>query len=239
MRGIIRYLHSGYYNYLVVLFALLFAFRPYDSGFAYIACWKILFTGTFIAAIFNCKHHRYVKTLAIILAVPTLIFTWVELFVQTGPIFATFIALTIGFMIVATTSIIYDVILRAQVTMETLRGVVCAYFMVAFVFAYIYYLIEYVTPGSFHLIIRDNSFVTYSRDLSQLTYFSFITLLTIGFGDITPVQDVSQTFTVLEGLIGQFYIAILVARIVAVYSLRSLATMAKKKTQKNSQKNSR
>ncbi len=50
-------------------------------------------------------------------------------------------------------------------------------------------------------------------------YFSFVTLLTIGYGDITPLQAISQTFVILEGIIGQFYIAILVARIVSVYSL--------------------
>ncbi|HEY5234544.1 MAG TPA: ion channel, partial [Rhabdochlamydiaceae bacterium] len=127
----------------------------------------------------------------------------------------------IVFMVLCTISTLYDVIRRAKVTLETLRGVVCAYFMIAFVFAYIYYLLEYLFPGSFHLITRDPNFVTYSRNLSQLMYFSFITLLTIGFGDITATLDISQTMVVLEGIVGQFYIAILVARIVSVYSISS------------------
>jgi hypothetical protein len=54
-----------------------------------------------------------------------------------------------------------------------------------------------------------------------MLYFSFVTLLTIGFGDIVAVKDPSQTACVLEGLIGQFYIAILVSKIVAIYALRS------------------
>ena len=49
-------------------------------------------------------------------------------------------------------------------------------------------------------------------------YFSFVTLLTIGYGDITALKDLAQTCSILEGIAGQFYIAILVSRLVAVYS---------------------
>jgi voltage-gated potassium channel len=54
-----------------------------------------------------------------------------------------------------------------------------------------------------------------------MVYFSFITLIAIGYGDITPTGDVGQMFSVMEGLIGQFYLAILVARIVSVFALRA------------------
>jgi hypothetical protein len=52
-----------------------------------------------------------------------------------------------------------------------------------------------------------------------MLYFSFVTLLTIGYGDIIPVNDIAQTAVVFEGMIGQFYVAILVARLVSLYSL--------------------
>lgn len=211
-------LNSAYYNYLLVFLVLLFAFRPYETGIFYIAIWKLFFTSVFFMAIFNIKHHRGVKRGAIILAIPTILFTWMELFFISKTFFIGNVICTIAFLSVCATSILFDVILRAKVTLETLRGVVCAYFMIAFVFAYTFYLIEYLVPGSFHLIDHDTSFITYSRDLSQMMYFSFVTLLTIGFGDITPLKNFSQTFVVIEGIIGQFYVAILVARIVAVYS---------------------
>ncbi len=54
-----------------------------------------------------------------------------------------------------------------------------------------------------------------------MLYFSFVTLLTIGYGDITAVKDTAQTAVIMEGIIGQFYIAILVARIVSIYSFFS------------------
>ncbi len=213
--------NSGYYNYLLIFLIILFAFRPYEKGVAYLAVWKTIFTCVLLTAIFNCKHPRKVKIAAITLAIPTFLFGWLELVYASQICFIFNVLFTIGFLWVCTTSILYDVILNAKVTVETLRGVVCAYFMIAFLFAYAYYIIEFLIPGSFQLIFRDVSFVTYSRNLSEMMYFSFVTLLTIGFGDITPMGDVSQTLVVIEGIIGQFYIAILVARIVSVYSFYS------------------
>jgi voltage-gated potassium channel Kch len=93
--------------------------------------------------------------------------------------------------------------------------------MVAFLFAYLFYLIEFIHPDSFYLISRTPTTFSYAEYLSELIYFSYITLLTVGFGDITPIKNLSQTFVVIEGIIGQFYIAILVARIVSIYALFS------------------
>ncbi len=240
IRHFFHRLSQGYYNYLLVFLIILFAFRPYNKGFVYLSLWKSFFTCTILTAIFNCKHNKNVKITAIVLSIPIFLFSWFELIYTTPVFFVITILFTIGFLWVCTTSILYDVILHAKVTIETLRGVVCAYFMIAFLFAYTYYLIEYLLPGSFSLISRDTSFFMHSSDLSQMMYFSFVTLLTIGFGDITPLGDVGQTVVIIEGIVGQFYIAILVARIVSVYSFyadkqllkQALQALKVKKTKK-------
>jgi len=156
-----------------------------------------------------------------VLAVPAVILSWVNLLEDREWVFIANAVVTIFFMAICAYAILQDVILRARVTLETLRGVICAYFMVAFAFAYIYVLIEYLSPGTFHFSNTPVPIAEYSRFLSQMFYFSFITLLTIGFGDITPALDVGETAAVMEGILGQFYIAILVARIVSVYSFHS------------------
>ncbi len=218
----VRRLNTGYYNYLILFLVILFAFRPYDKGIAYLAIWKTVFTITLFTALFNCKHRYKVKIIAAVFAVPTFVFSWLELAYTSEVTFILNVVFTLGFLWVCTASILYDVIMNAKVTLETLKGVVCAYFMFAFFFAYLYYLIEFLLPGSFNLLVRDVSFVTYSRNLSQMMYFSFITLLTIGFGDITPLRDIAQSCVIMEGIVGQFYVAILVARIVSVYSMYAI-----------------
>lgn len=222
---------AGYYNLLLLSLVLLFIFRPFDHGLIYLGTWKFLLTVVFLAAIFNVKHRYFVKVITIGLMIPALILTWINLFHPMEIFFVLDASFTALFLIIITGSIVSDVVVRARVTLETLRGVICAYFMVAFAFAYIYYLIEYVNPGSFHLISRVTTF-SYNEYLAEMLYYSFITLLTVGFGDITPLKDVGQTATVIEAIIGQFYIAILVARLVAVYALyndkKALAASRKK-----------
>lgn len=228
LQKFLKKFNKGYYNYLLISLVLLFVFRPYQQDLHYIAVWKSLLTIVFIAAIFNCKHHRTVRRIIFVLAIPTLILGWLELLHPHYDIYIPSVILTIIFMWLCTISILYDVLLRAKVTLETLRGVVCVYFMIAFAFAYMYYFTNYIFPGSFHLIYADIPFASHSRILAELMYFSFITLLTVGYGDITPTKDIAQTLVVLQATIGQFYVAILVARIVAVYSFFSDKRLLKK-----------
>lgn len=226
-RHFIKNFSSGYYNVLLLFLVLLFIFRPYERSDYYLAIWKFFLTGTLLSAIFNCNHNHKIKILTSILAVPTVIFSWLNLNQPTEWLFVANTACTIAFMGISTTSILFDVVLRAQVTLETLRGVICAYFMVAFAFAYVYYLIEYLSPGSFYFSYRQVSIFSYTHFISEMLYFSFVTLLTIGYGDITAFKDVAQTAAVIEGIIGQFYVAILVARLVSVYSFYSDKKMIK------------
>jgi voltage-gated potassium channel len=221
LKGLYNKFFSGYYNLLLWCIFLLFVFRPYDRGHIYEGIWKVLLTGVLLSSIFNAKHSKPVKILAIFLAIPVVIFSWINLYITVEWVFFLKASLTVAFMLVCTSSIVYDVLLRARVTLETLRGVICAYFLVAFAFAYVYYLIEFLHPGAMFIANKTLTIYNYIDFLSEMLYFSFITLLTIGYGDVVPVHDVAQTTAVIEGIIGQFYIAILVARLVSVYSFLS------------------
>lgn len=219
---------TGYYNILLCCLVLLFIFRPYSRGPTYLFIWKTLLIATLLAAIFNCNHQRVVRWAVFLLAIPPLIFAWlVGEEPSTSLIFVNALA-TILFLVVCTSSIIYDAVLKPRVTAETLKGVVCAYFLIGFMFAYIYFLINYLIPSSFFAREEILQMFSFAHYLSEMVYFSFITLLTIGFGDVTPAKDVAQTFVIIEGIIGQFYIAILVSRLVSLYAGRRLLNSAKK-----------
>ena len=210
---------SGYYYFLLICLILLFIFKPFVNNIIYISAWKLLFSVMVLSSIFNVDHNPFVRIVAYILVLPTILFCFLDLIYPCPLFFILNVLSTTIFLFACTSSILFDVVLRAKVTLETLRGVICAYFMIAFAFGYTFYLVEYLVPGSFRMIGAALSPYDYAHYLSQLFYFSFITLLTIGFGDITPLRSLSQTLTVIEGIIGQFYIAILVARLVSVYSV--------------------
>ena len=211
-------LSSGYFTQLLLSLILLFIFRPYDRGPIYLAIWEFLLIFVFLSAIFNCDHSKKVKAFNTCLAVPALFFEWLNLFYPQKIFTLLFLAFMIVFVFVTTASIIKRVVINARVRLETLRGVVCAYFMVAIGFAFLYFFIDLIAPNSFHFSNVDTASITHSHYLSELMYFSFVTLLCIGYGDIIAVKDVAQTCAILEGIVGQFYIAILVSRLVAVYS---------------------
>lgn len=212
---------TGTYNVLLTFLLLLFVFRPYKTADIYPGIWKILLTFALLLAVFDCHHRKPIKIIASIFAVPALAFSWLLLFYPTKYIEFGLSFFTAIFLFVCTASIIYDVLLRARVTVETLKGVVCAYFLIAFLFAYLYTVIEFFVPGTFIIDGRVVTEIPMVRLYSELLYFSFVTLLTIGYGDIIAIRELGQTVSVIEGIIGQFYIAILVARIVSVYSFYS------------------
>ncbi|MCB1110698.1 MAG: two pore domain potassium channel family protein [Chlamydiia bacterium] len=211
-------LFQGYFTQLLLSLILLFIFRPYNRGPIYLTIWEFLLILVFFSAIFNCDHSKKVKTVTTCLAIPALLFEWINLFYPQKIFTLLFLAFMIIFVFVTTASIIKRVVINARVRLETLRGVVCAYFMVAIGFAFLYFFIDLISPNSFQFSSVDPANITHSHYLSELMYFSFVTLLCIGYGDIIAVKDAAQTCAILEGIVGQFYIAILVSRLVAVYS---------------------
>ena len=211
-------IYSGYFSQLLIFLILLFVFRPYDRGPVYVGIWQAILVIVFISAIYNCNHSKLTKTVSSFFAVPALVIFWVDLFIPSQLLIILSLFLMIIFILITTVSIVMRVVINARVRMETLKGVVCAYFMVAFGFSFIFLLIEFITPQSFNIPSKMGEMLSHSHYLSEMMYYSFVTLLTIGYGDISAVKDLAQTCSILEGIIGQFYIAILVSRLVAVYS---------------------
>ena len=92
------------------------------------------------------------------------------------------------------------------------------YVLMAFVFAYLFALVERLSPGSFHIEtpLDPDAFVSWW----ELLYFSFTCLTTIGFGDITPVNDHARSLVMIEQMMGVLYLALIISRLVALQHAR-------------------
>ncbi len=99
------------------------------------------------------------------------------------------------------------------VTLNRITGSLCVYMMVALIFALLNMLIESVFPGSF----TNLSATTVTEQLTEFLYYSYATLNTLGYGDISPVGSLARIAAILESTFGLFYLAILVASLVTVY----------------------
>ena len=123
-----------------------------------------------------------------------------------------FLALTL-----AIAFIIKKIFTSYIVTIDTIAASLCAYLLLGFAFAYIYSLLDLTYPGSF-ISSLDNTtidFTSVDAGLDEI-YFSFITLLTVGYGDIVPVSDAAKLTTIIEGFFGQVYLVVLIARLVGM-----------------------
>lgn len=102
----------------------------------------------------------------------------------------------------------------SRVDAQTIFGALCTYLMMGMLWSMIYSCLYTFDPTSFKLSLTEdtNRFVQHS-----FTYYSYVTLSTLGYGDITPVSSVARTFAWLEAVFGQAYLTILIAQIVGQY----------------------
>jgi len=112
-----------------------------------------------------------------------------------------------------------DIIVRSKsVSLELILGAVNIYLMVGIGFAFAYGLIEHLQPGSFTGLEQQ---MNASIEVLPFLYFSFVTLTTLGYGDITPLTPFGTTASYIEAMFGQLYLAIMVARLVGLYIAKS------------------
>jgi ion channel len=116
------------------------------------------------------------------------------------------------FLVLLNAVILIRVFREGPVNRHRIQGSILAYVVLGLIWSQAYQLVEIVHPGAFNL---PAALTDEARSVS-LNYFSFVTLTTVGYGDITPVLPISRSLATLEALTGQLFPAILIARLVAL-----------------------
>lgn len=99
-----------------------------------------------------------------------------------------------------------------RVTDDILKGGICIYFLLGIWFGFWFDMIYYLDQTSFYLISLNNRRVYF-----QPIYYSFVTLTTLGYGDILPVSRIAKISAILEATLGVLYVAISVSRLVSLF----------------------
>lgn len=118
-----------------------------------------------------------------------------------------------GFLVVAIIHTLRQVVIEAGINVNRLVGAICVYLLLGIIWAFAYSLLALVASDSFTGFSAQHGPALDSNWL----YFSFVTLTTLGYGDITPVSATARTLAYLQALTGQFYVAVLVAGLVSAY----------------------
>jgi hypothetical protein len=177
---------------------------------------SILFSLVLLSAVVAVAERKRVLIVAIILAVPAIGGRWIN---HLRPdLVPPFVFLTAGLILIAfvVANLLRFVLRALSVNVEVLCASIAAYLMLGLMWTIAYWLVDQLTPGGAFSFNTNAG----TRSMNGFTgfYFSFITLSTVGYGDITPVSRIARWLAATEAMTGLLYVAVLIARLVALYS---------------------
>jgi len=116
-------------------------------------------------------------------------------------------------------AVVSRIVHHTRVTVETLLGAICVYVLIGLLFSYVDLAYQFIAGSSYFAQSGHHG-------PSDFAYFSFITMTTVGYGDLSPATGLPRTLAVLEALTGQIFLVVLVARLVAMYKPTSSSARA-------------
>ncbi len=174
----------------------------------------VLMTVVLVSAVFSVGARRRTRWLAGFLVVPALAGRWMHHFrpdLCPGAVFVALGALFVAFVIL---HLLRFVVTSRRVNREVLCASISAYLLLGLAWALAYTLVAELNPAAFALSTGG----VQNMDSFNAFYFSFVTLSTVGYGDITPVSPVARMLAVMEAVTGLFYVAVLIARLVSLHA---------------------
>jgi len=214
-----------YRNIFVALIAVILVDALAPNAFARGRLADLMVAAVLLAALFETVRSRHNPIWAMALGVPAVV---VRLVAASRPDTTaqntTVLSLTAVFFVFLIWNLLHDLNEGDRSTSEKIFGARCAYVFIGLLFALIFAHLEYRDPGSFYIsndLLAERA-ANESSQLNVFTYFSFVTMTTLGYGDVTPISEHARTLAWLEALIGQLYLAVMVAGLVAVHISESM-----------------
>ena len=202
---------------LLIALALLFVSFPFveevKGGDIIVS---ILLSLVLISAVLAVSNRRSTLVVAVLLATPAIIGRWIDHFRPHLVPPAVFLIAGLVLVAFVVINLLRFVLLAPSVSIEVLCASISAYLLLGLAWTMAYWLVDQLTPGGAFSFNTNGG----PRSMNGFTgfYFSFITLSTVGYGDITPVSKIARWLAAMEAMTGLLYVAVLIARLVALYS---------------------
>ncbi len=215
--GLLRLLLSStkykMFNFMASLIVLLILSAVLEgTKYGYLIL-NIASTIVFISGVYAAGRNKRSVVILILLGLPWFLSEWV--FTESSEtIFA-----SVLFFLYITGTIINHILHSEKVSTDTLYGAVCVYLLLGLLWASIYSFLEHLSPGI--IFVTNNSDVIGTLTANELIYYSYTTLTTLGYGDVTSFTPEGRIISVLEAIVGQLFLAFLVARLIAIYTLHA------------------
>jgi len=207
--------YIGRFLFLFISMMLMFVLRPFLEGYLSIRyLMGIFFFVIFISAVYAVSQKRSTFIIALLLALLTEALelsgylTGISSLDVLSDIFA-------GLLLAYTATIILFYLYREdRITGDMIMGAICVYFLMGLIWSLVFSTLEIFQPGSFQMPQGRVDPVTFA-------YYSYVTLTTLGYGDMTPVSGPARSLALLEAMMGQLYLAVLIARLVGIHIAQS------------------
>lgn len=202
---------------LVSLFVVVFVIYPYVplSGFGRLVV-NFGLTVVLVAGSFSLSDRRW-RIGVYLVAAAALAGNWLQQLVSHDAVLYLAYASTLAFLALVAGGVLARVLRPGRVTHHHIQGAVAVYLMLGLIWGFAYSLVELSRPGSFRLPEPAAAGASQhpGDPVRDLVYFSFVTLTTLGYGDVTPKSPSARNLATLEALIGQLYLVTLIARLVS------------------------
>jgi len=177
---------------------------------------SVLFSLVLLAAVFAVADRKRTLAIAVVLAVPAITARWINQFRPDLVHPAVFLVCALLLLAFVIANLLRFTLRASVVTVEVLCASISAYLMLGLMWTVAYWLVDQMTPGGAFSFNTSRG----AQSMNGFTgfYFSFITLSTVGYGDITPVSRVARWLAAMEAITGLLYVAVLIARLVSLYS---------------------
>jgi hypothetical protein len=177
----------------------------------------ILWSAIFVSAIYAVSQKKRHIVIAVLLVLPMLGSIWTKYFVQNKALLVVGSLCGAAFFLFAIIQMLIFIYSQKKVTRDLIVGAAVVYLFMALMWTFIFIVVETLHPGSFNLPEGQDLEAT-----RQFVYYSFVTLTTLGYGDITPISSLARSLCILEAVIGQLYLVVQVAWLVGVHVSQSM-----------------
>ena len=201
------------YPYATLLFselALILAYPFFTQVANHDDLFRLLAIIVFGSALYSVLGRGAATKIAIILGIPAIIIRLTNIIHHKHILVLPDEILAIVFLGYVTSLLVYTIISNPSVTADILAGAVSAYLLIGITFGLIYMTIAGLVPGSF----KDTVDPAKNFTPADFTFFSFVTLTTVGYGDIVPWHSHARSLAIIESVIGIMYPAVLISRLI-------------------------
>ncbi|MCG6917212.1 MAG: potassium channel family protein [Deltaproteobacteria bacterium] len=213
-----KWCFKGRFMTLLVLILAMLIVAPLAEELIHIRMlMDIFWSAVFIGVIYAVSHKKRHILIAVLLVLPMLGSIWSSYFVKLSALGVVGGLCGAAFFIFAIIQILIFIYSQKKVTRDLIVGAAIVYLLMALAWSFIFAAVEGLHPGSFSL--PEIQGISTSR---SFLYYSFVTLTTLGYGDITPVTSLARSLSTLEAVIGQLYLVVQVAWLVGVHVSQSM-----------------